>query len=139
MVDFKLDVPNVQPKSQNPNFIRHFLGVIPVVYYADLEIPAIFLQVIKHGVMENPRTEWRCHNAKMTDKWSIFQRAMFEYHKGVSWKKRAMFSWGPLGRATGHACALSTTCSRFPVSTWCAWSLGVKGRSYEFGKSNASG
>ena len=37
--------------------------------------------VIKHGVLENPRTEWRFLARKSTDKWSIFQHAMFDYQR----------------------------------------------------------
>ena len=33
--------------------------------------------VIKHGWLENPRTEWRFHR-KIMNKWSIFQHAMFD-------------------------------------------------------------
>ena len=34
--------------------------------------------VIKHGWLENPRAEWRFLARKITDRWSIFQHAMFD-------------------------------------------------------------
>ena len=32
-----------------------------------------------HGVLENPRTEWRFLIGKIIHKWWIFQHAMFDY------------------------------------------------------------
>ena len=37
--------------------------------------------VIKHGWVENPRTEWRFLARKITDNWSILQHTMFDYRR----------------------------------------------------------
>ena len=58
----------------------------------------IYHLVIKHGLLENPLTEWRFIARNIIDKWSIFQQARFDYRRlthgliVVSWSFAAIKS-----------------------------------------------
>ena len=49
--------------------------------------------VIKHGWLENPRTQWRYLARKINDIWSIFQHAMFDDTGGYLSKSGGLQWW----------------------------------------------
>ena len=62
-----------------PFRVHIIIGFATVVALYQYE--ASYPLAIKHGVLENPRTEWRFIARKITDQWSIFQHAMFDYRR----------------------------------------------------------